>query len=157
MSLIESHPEILSAANPKRTPCGSIVLDVEHRDFPGEILKYAANPNDIIPLGRILFEMAENEQFGSVASAVTEIVGEAALDKIRLKRERLLEEKVDPLVSNPLRWADLGEEKQALVAAYRQALLDMTENNPNARYIWSNEHMKFVEDNITWPELNLGE
>jgi hypothetical protein len=50
----------------------------------------------------------------------------AALD-IRIERNRLLTTRVDPLVMNSLRWADLSTEQQGEVAAYRRALLDITD------------------------------
>ena len=43
----------------------------------------------------------------------------------RKERDRALTAVVDPLVSNPLRWADLTAEKQTEWVAYRRALLDL--------------------------------
>jgi len=43
----------------------------------------------------------------------------------RKERDTILANVVDPLVSNPLRWADLTAEKQTEWAAYRRALLDV--------------------------------
>jgi hypothetical protein len=43
----------------------------------------------------------------------------------RKERDTILANIVDPLVSNPLRWADLTAEAQAEWAAYRRALLDV--------------------------------
>lgn len=48
-------------------------------------------------------------------------------DDLRAIRDRLLLEEVDPIVSNPLRWADLTTEQQNAWAAYRRALLDITD------------------------------
>ena len=47
--------------------------------------------------------------------------------EVRAERDRLLSTKVDPLVSNTLRWADLSSDKQTEWTAYRQALLDVPE------------------------------
>lgn len=44
---------------------------------------------------------------------------------VREERDRRLSSEVDPVVSNPLRWADLSSEEQTEVAAYRTALLDV--------------------------------
>ena len=44
---------------------------------------------------------------------------------IRDQRDLKLTSEVDPVVSNPLRWADLSSEEQTEVAAYRTALLDV--------------------------------
>ena len=47
--------------------------------------------------------------------------------EVRAERDMLLSTKVDPLVSNTLRWADLSSDKQTEWTAYRQALLDVPE------------------------------
>ena len=44
---------------------------------------------------------------------------------VRDQRDSKLTNEVDPVVSNPLRWADLSEQEQADVSAYRLALLDV--------------------------------
>jgi hypothetical protein len=51
---------------------------------------------------------------------------DAAL-QARVQRNTLLVELVDPYVMNPLRWADLSAEQQGEIAAYRRALLDITD------------------------------
>lgn len=56
----------------------------------------------------------------------------------RNQRDLLLALEVDPMVSNPLRWADLTSEQQAAWAAYRTALLDITDQAG-------------FPHNITWP------
>lgn len=64
--------------------------------------------------------------------------------KNRDLRDSKLISQVDPLVSNPLRWADLSQENKDAVAIYRRALLDITThvNWPNLK----------PED---WPTLTL--
>jgi hypothetical protein len=52
-----------------------------------------------------------------------------AAEAAREKRDYKLASEVDPVVSNPLRWTDLTAEKQAEWAAYRRALLDITEQS----------------------------
>ena len=44
---------------------------------------------------------------------------------VRDTRDQKLKHEVDPVVSNPLRWADLSAQEQADVSAYRLALLDV--------------------------------
>jgi hypothetical protein len=60
----------------------------------------------------------------------------AALN-IRIERNRLLVELVDPIVMNSLRWGDLSTEEQNQVSTYRRKLLDITdqENFP-LNVIW---------------------
>ena len=62
----------------------------------------------------------------------------AAATQVRGERDNILATVVDPIVSNPLRWADMTTEKQAEWSAYRTALLDIT------------DQAGFPTD-ITWP------
>jgi hypothetical protein len=57
---------------------------------------------------------------------------------VRVQRDYLLENEVDPIVSNPLRWADLTAEQQAAWAAYRTALLNVPSQAG-------------FPDSVTWP------
>tara|TARA_R110002050_G_scaffold42443_1_gene102169 strand:- start:176 stop:592 length:417 start_codon:yes stop_codon:yes gene_type:complete len=59
-------------------------------------------------------------------------------ESIRGKREYILSTVVDPMVSNPLRWASLSSDKQAEWSNYRTALLNVPQQSgfPNS---------------ITWP------
>jgi hypothetical protein len=47
--------------------------------------------------------------------------------EVRKRRNELLVTNVDPYVMNALRWGDLTEEQRQEVAAYRRALLDITD------------------------------
>lgn len=47
--------------------------------------------------------------------------------KVRSKRNLYLEVYVDPIVSNPLRWADLSEQEQQDIVNYRLYLLNIPE------------------------------
>ena len=49
--------------------------------------------------------------------------------RIRLRRSHILVNDVDPIVSNPLLWADLGTSKQNEWAAYRTALLNIPDQS----------------------------
>lgn len=59
---------------------------------------------------------------------------------LRQERDVILSENVDPIVSNPLRWAALSSEKQQEYASYRQSLLDLPANTTDPR-------------NPTWPPI----
>jgi hypothetical protein len=59
-------------------------------------------------------------------------------ESLRLKRDKKLVEEVDPIVSNPLRWAELTDAKQAEWTQYRTDLLNLPEQSG------------FPND-ITWP------
>lgn len=63
-----------------------------------------------------------------VPPAQEELDAEAA-GGVREERDYKLATEVDPLVTNPLRWADLTEAKQAEWTAYRTALLNITDQD----------------------------
>jgi hypothetical protein len=94
-----------------------------------EELPFTANPNDIEEHGRDIYARAAAGEFGSVApfNAISPTV-DSVKEAVRQARNRKLETEVDPIVSNPLRWADLTLEQQQTVADYRIALLNITDN-----------------------------
>ena len=47
--------------------------------------------------------------------------------QVRKQRDFILATKVDPMVSNPLRWSALTADQQTAWADYRRALLDITQ------------------------------
>lgn len=72
-----------------------------------------------------------------VAPTALEIAAAQAIE-IRMQRDFILNDQVDPIVSNPLRWASFSETKQTEWTVYRQALLDIPNQN------------SFPSD-VTWP------
>lgn len=72
-----------------------------------------------------------------VAPTQAELDASAAA-QVRSERDNILTTVVDPLVSNPLRWADLTSDKQAEWSQYRTDLLGVP------------QQAGFPED-ITWP------
>ena len=73
-----------------------------------------------------------------VAPTASEIAAAQAIE-VRMQRDFLLSDGVDPIVSNPLRWASFSEAKQTEWTVYRQALLDISDQSG------------FPSD-VTWPE-----
>jgi hypothetical protein len=72
-----------------------------------------------------LLELIGSDYAAYVAPAQEEL--DAALAaSIRGQRNSLLATEVDPLVTNPLRWAELTEAQQAAWTQYRRDLLDIT-------------------------------
>jgi len=59
-------------------------------------------------------------------------------ESIRRKRNEALASEVDPVVSNPLRWADMTTEQQNAWAQYRTDLLNITDQDG-------------FPANVTWP------
>ena len=59
---------------------------------------------------------------------------EETLAMVRAERDRILADTVDRM--NPMRWASLSPEKQAEWAAYRSALLSITNKVPASTVTW---------------------
>ena len=64
--------------------------------------------------------------YAAYVAPTQEELDAALAASIRGQRNSLLANEVDPLVSNPLRWADLTSDQQAEWTLYRRALLDIT-------------------------------
>jgi hypothetical protein len=67
-----------------------------------------------------------------------EELDEQAAGSIRSERNAQLEDFVDPIVSNPLRWSSLTKEEQESLTEYRTALLNIT-------------NQEGFPHNVTWP------
>jgi hypothetical protein len=76
--------------------------------------------------------------FAPYVAPTQEELDAAMASDARMVRDQFLADIVDPVVSNPLRWADMTTEKQNEWAAYRTALLNVPDQSgfPN---------------NISWP------
>lgn len=72
-----------------------------------------------------------------VAPTQEELDAKAAI-QVRLQRDSILVSEVDPIVSNPLRWADLTTDQQNAWAQYRTDLLDITDQSG-------------FPDDVAWP------
>lgn len=106
---------------------GWIDCEINHSEYGW--IPYTLDPNDTdmtINNNDLLAIMNAN---GDVAAYVPPTAAEVDAQlaaAIRLERDTRLQQEVDPIVSNPLRWADMTEAKQTEWANYRTALLDIT-------------------------------
>lgn len=104
-------------------------------------IPYTLDPNDedmTIDNNALLAVMAANNDVAAYVPPTQEELDNMAADVVRNERYYRLTTEVDPLVTNPLRWADLTAEKQAEWTQYRRDLLDIT------------EQAGFPHD-VTWP------
>jgi len=76
--------------------------------------------------------------FTAYVAPTQEEIDAVTAGQVRAERDRILTAVVDPLVSNPLRWADLTEAEQTEWSQYRTDLLNVPQQSgfPNT---------------ITWP------
>lgn len=70
---------------------------------------------------------AVRDMTGDEIAELTAIREERAPVYAREKRDRLLRTVVDPIVTNPLRWAEMTDAQRQAWTDYRRALLDVPE------------------------------
>ena len=113
--------------NSKRLANGWIDCEIEHETLGW--IPFTCDPNDTGAQFDVAALHAEMDADPATAAYVPPTQAEfdaTAATAVRQQRDIILATQVDPVVTNPLRWADLSEEEQAAWAAYRRALLDIT-------------------------------
>ena len=113
--------------NAKRLANGWIDCEIEHEALGW--IPFTCDPNDtgaLFDTAALYAAMDEDPATAAYVPPTQADLDAAAAADVRAQRDGLLATQVDPVVSNPLRWADLTAEKQAEWAAYRRALLDIT-------------------------------
>lgn len=101
-------------------------VEINHPEFGW--IPYTLDPHDTdqtVSNDDLLALIGSN--FAAYVPPTQAELDEQAAAMVRGQRDYLLQNEVDPIVSNPLRWADMTAEQQAAWAAYRTALLDITE------------------------------
>lgn len=120
---------------PERIDC-----EINHPKFGW--IPFTADPKDDgaqFDVAELIGRMIASGTVAPYVPPTQEEIDAKAAELVRITRADLLGIFVDPLVSNPLRWADLTQEQQAKTSAYRRALLDITAQ-PGFPH------------NVTWPE-----
>jgi hypothetical protein len=101
-------------------------VEINHPEYGW--IPYALDPDDTdqtVNNDDLLALIGSN--FEAYVPPTQEELDAKAAAAVRGQRDWLLQNQVDPIVSNPLRWADMTAEQQAAWAAYRTALLDITD------------------------------
>ena len=108
-------------------------LNAENNRFDVEInhpehgwIPYALDPDDTDNTvdNSVLLGLIGSDYVVYVAPTQAELDAEAEA-MVRSQRDYILSTEVDPIVGNPLRWADLSATEQLEMATYRTALLDI--------------------------------
>ena len=113
--------------NAKRLSNGWIDCEIEHPHFGW--IPFTCNPNDtgaLFDVAELHARMDADPATAAYVPPTQEELDAAAARSVRTERDYRLASEIDPLVSNPLRWAGLTAEKQAEWASYRLVLLDIT-------------------------------
>lgn len=101
-------------------------------------IPFTARSDDVEQLGREMFALAVACEFGEIDAYVEPEQDPPIAEDMRAQRDALLAE-LDFVVSNPLRWSGFDDAQKAVLAAYRQALLDVPQQAA-------------FPDRIDWPD-----
>ena len=137
------HITITQVRNAASLQADNLRMDVEinHPEFGW--IPYTVDPADTdttIDNDAVMALIGNN--FTAYVAPTQAQLDAAAAAQVRAERDSKLVNEVDPLVTNPLRWADLTAAKQAEWTAYRTALLDITDQAG-------------FPHNVTWPTKPL--
>lgn len=89
----------------------------------------------------------------SWVAPTTEAIRDRQAEIARARRDDMLRYQVDPVVSNPLRWASLSASEQQAVSTYRQTLLDVTNQSGFPQSInWPERPATLPAIKIEWNE-----
>ena len=99
-------------------------VEINHPEFGW--IPYGLNPDDtdMTVDNSVLLGLIGSDYAGYVAPTQAELDAELSLN-LRGPRDQKLVEEVDPIVTNPLRWAELTDVKQAEWTQYRTDLLNL--------------------------------
>ena len=110
-----------SSMNPENT---QFDLEINHPDDGW--IPYSLTPWDTdMTIDNTQLLSLIGSDFSAYVAPTQEELDATLASQVRYERDQKLTTEVDPVVSNPLRWADLSEQEQADVSAYRLALLDV--------------------------------
>ena len=112
-------------------------VEINHPEY--DWIPYTLSPDDtdMTVDNSVLLTLIGSDYAAYVAPTQEELDAELAAN-LRAQRDQKLVEEVDPIVTNPLRWAELTDAKQAEWTQYRTDLLNLPEQSgfPNT---------------VTWP------
>jgi len=141
--------------NPKWADFEQTIIncEVDFDDLVEEFVPFTAVASGDTNHSHEIFARCVAGEFGEIAAYTppADYVGEEALAMVRSERDNRLVTEVDPLVTNPLRWADMTAEQQTAWTNYRRALLDITTTYPNPSYVWNESEKNHVLTNCTFP------
>lgn len=110
--------------------------------YQNNLLALAADTLENLVSNAMTFDRIEEtdqpvEMIDHVYVIGSDAIQNAKRKHVREKRNIFLVKYVDPIVSNPLRWADMSIEEQNNIKAYRQYLLDIPDvaDYPNAEIL----------------------
>ena len=117
---------ITEVRNAQSLNAENTMFDVEINHPEYDWIPYTLNPDDtdMTVDNSVLLELIGSDYAAYVAPTQEELDAELAAG-LREERDQKLIMEVDPIVTNPLRWAELTDTKQAEWTQYRTDLLNL--------------------------------
>jgi len=117
---------ITEVRNAQSLNAENTMFDVEINHPEYDWIPYTLNPDDtdMTVDNSVLLELIGSDYAAYVAPTQEELDAELAAG-LREERDQKLVMEVDPIVTNPLRWAELTDTKQAEWTQYRTDLLNL--------------------------------
>ena len=117
---------ITEVRNAQSLNAENTLFDVEINHPEHSWIPYTLNPDDtdMTVDNSVLLTLIGSDYAAYVAPTQEELDAELAAS-LRAQRDQRLVEEVDPIVTNPLRWAELTDAKQAEWTQYRTDLLNL--------------------------------
>ena len=117
---------ITEVRNAQSLNAENTLFDVEINHPEHSWIPYTLNPDDtdMTVDNSVLLGLIGSDYAAYVAPTQAELDAELAAN-LRGQRGQKLEQEVDPIVTNPLRWGELTEAKQAEWTQYRTDLLNL--------------------------------
>lgn len=134
-----SQVKITEVRNARSLNSSNTCMDVEINHPKYGWIPYSLNPEDTdmtVDNEAVMALIGAN--FEAYVPPTQEQLDAEAAAAVRGRRDMHLVTEVDPLVSNPLRWADLTTEQQNAWSQYRTDLLNITDQDG-------------FPHNVTWP------
>ena len=112
-------------------------LEIQHPDYGW--IPYTLDPDDTDEtVSNTELRTLIGTNFAAYIAPTQEELDAEAAAQVRSQRDSILASEVDPIVSNPLRWADMTTDQQNTWSQYRTDLLNITDQSG------------FPHD-VTWP------
>ena len=112
-------------------------LEIQHPDYGW--IPYTLDPDDTDEtVSNTELRTLIGTNFAAYVAPTQEELDAEAAAQVRSQRDSILASEVDPIVSNPLRWADMTTDQQNAWSQYRTDLLNITDQSG-------------FPHNVTWP------
>jgi hypothetical protein len=119
---------VIEYKNPIRVSEEAIDCEINHKDYGWIPFTCVINdPSPYFNTAELYAIMSKDPSITEIPKPTQEELYETAAKHIRYTRNQLLKSEVDPIISNPLRWADYIDELKQQWVQYRIDLLDITE------------------------------